>query len=56
MRLPGGMKDIEAAIEKLSRRHEKHIKAYDPKEGRVSGRVTGWLLNLNRFTELNIYI
>ena len=36
MRVPGGMKVIEAAIEKLSKRHEKHIKAYDPNEGRVS--------------------
>ena len=36
MRVPGGMKAIEAAIEKLSKRHEKHIKAYDPNEGRVS--------------------
>ena len=30
------MRVIEAAIEKLSKRHEKHIKAYDPNEGRVS--------------------
>ena len=36
MRVPGGMKAIEAAIEKLSKRHEKHIKAYDPNEGKVS--------------------
>mgnify|MGYP001372854346 CR=1 FL=1 len=36
MRVPGGMRVIEAAIEKLSKRHEKHIKAYDPNEGRVS--------------------
>ena len=34
--MPGGMKAIEAAIEKLSKRHEKHIKAYDPNEGKVS--------------------
>ena len=36
MRVPGGMRAIEAAIEKLAKRHEKHIKAYDPNEGRVS--------------------
>ena len=35
MRVPGGMKAIEAAIEKLSKRHMKHIKAYDPNEGKV---------------------
>ena len=31
------MKVIEAAIDKLSKRHVKHIKAYDPNEGKVSG-------------------
>ena len=36
MRKPGGMKVIEAAIDKLSKRHVKHIQAYDPNEGRVS--------------------
>ena len=36
MRKPGGMKVIEAAIDKLSKRHVKHIKAYDPNEGKVS--------------------
>ena len=30
------MKVIEAAIEKLARCHEKHIKAYDPNQGKVS--------------------
>ena len=33
MRVPGGMRVIEAAIEKPSKRHEKHIKASDPNEG-----------------------
>lgn len=33
MREDGGIKAIEAAIEKLSKKHEKHIKAYDPKQG-----------------------
>jgi len=42
MRVPGGMRAIEAAIEKLAKRHEKHIKAYDPNEGRDNERrLTG---------------
>ena len=35
MRQPGGIKAIEAAIDQLSKNHIKHIKAYDPKEGKV---------------------
>ena len=31
----GGMEAIEAAIEKLSKHHEEHIKVYDPKGGMV---------------------
>lgn len=38
MRTDGGMKAIEAAIEKLSKRHDRHIKAYDPKEGKDNER------------------
>lgn len=38
MREDGGMKAIEAAIEKLSKRHDRHIKAYDPKEGKDNER------------------
>lgn len=38
MRSNGGMKAIEEAIEKLSKRHERHIKAYDPKEGKDNER------------------
>lgn len=43
MRIDGGMKAIEQAIEKLSKRHDKHIKAYDPQGGeynklRLSGQ------------------
>lgn len=38
MRADGGMKAIEAAIEKLSKRHDRHIKAYDPKEGKDNER------------------
>ena len=42
MRRPGGMKVIEAAIDKLSKRHVKHIKAYDPNEGKDNERrLTG---------------
>ena len=35
MRKKGGMKAIENAIEKMSKQQERHIKAYDPKEGKV---------------------
>uniref|UniRef100_A0A1L8EFC9 Glutamine synthetase n=2 Tax=Haematobia irritans TaxID=7368 RepID=A0A1L8EFC9_HAEIR len=38
MRANGGMKAIEQAIEKLSKRHDRHIKAYDPKEGKDNER------------------
>lgn len=42
MRQEGGMKAIEAAIEKLSKQHAKHIKAYDPKQGAYNiERLTG---------------
>ena len=37
MRKPGGMKAIEAAIDNLSKHHIRHIKAYDPNEGKVGG-------------------
>ncbi|KAH8333914.1 hypothetical protein KR059_004461 [Drosophila kikkawai] len=38
MRADGGIKAIEEAIEKLSKQHERHIKAYDPKEGKDNER------------------
>eukprot|EP00092_Neocalanus_flemingeri_P026114 GFUD01028301.1.p1 GENE.GFUD01028301.1~~GFUD01028301.1.p1 ORF type:complete len:391 (-),score=76.51 GFUD01028301.1:109-1197(-) len=42
MREVGGMKHIEAAIEKLSKNHDCHIKAYDPNEGKDNERrLTG---------------
>jgi len=42
MREEGGMKVIETAIEKLSKQHARHIKAYDPKEGKDNERrLTG---------------
>ena len=42
MRKDGGMVHIEAAIEKLSKRHAHHIKLYDPKEGADNARrLTG---------------
>jgi len=38
----GGMEAIEAAIEKLSKHHEEHIKVYDPKGGMDNARrLTG---------------
>jgi len=43
-RAEGGMKDIEDAIEKLSNRHEWHIKKYDP---------TGGIDNARRLTGLH---
>jgi len=42
MREPNGIVAIEQAIEKLSRHHSKHIRAYDPKEGKDNERrLTG---------------
>ncbi|NXY51227.1 GLNA synthetase, partial [Ceuthmochares aereus] len=42
MRREGGLKHIEAAIEKLSKRHDYHICVYDPRGGRDnSRRLTG---------------
>lgn len=39
MRVPGGMKHIDAAIEKLSKRHDAHIKLYGKdNEQRLTGR------------------
>jgi len=42
MRLPGGIKHIEKAIEKMSLRHMEHIIAYDPHKGEDNKRrLTG---------------
>lgn len=42
MREDGGIKQIEEAIEKLSKRHAEHIKVYDPKGGSDNiRRLTG---------------
>ncbi|XP_015914705.1 glutamine synthetase isoform X2 [Parasteatoda tepidariorum] len=42
MRETNGLKFIEEAIEKLSRNHPRHIKAYDPKDGKDNERrLTG---------------
>jgi len=42
MRQEGGMNEIYSAIEKLSLRHDYHIKRYDPTEGKDnSRRLTG---------------
>jgi len=43
MRSDNGLVDIEKAIEKLSKQHAKHIKAYDPHEGKDNERrLTGF--------------
>jgi len=42
MRKPGGMKVIEEAIDRMSKHHIRHIKAYDPREGKDNERrLTG---------------
>ncbi|CAG0896986.1 unnamed protein product [Darwinula stevensoni] len=42
MRVENGITAIEAAIDKLSRHHVRHIKAYDPNEGKDNERrLTG---------------
>ena len=42
MREAGGMEHIEAAIEKLRKRHSRHIVEYDPNEGQDNKRrLTG---------------
>jgi glutamine synthetase len=42
MRQDGGIKYIEEAIEKLGKRHMKHIQVYDPKGGEDNKRrLTG---------------
>ena len=42
MREAGGLTEIESAIDKLSRHHIRHIKAYDPNEGKDNERrLTG---------------
>lgn len=42
MRKPGGIKAIEEAIDRLSKHHIRHIKAYDPQEGKDNERrLTG---------------
>merc|ERR1712113_1009844 len=38
MRKAGGMKAIETAIDRLSKHHIRHIKAYDPNEGKDNER------------------
>lgn len=38
MRQEGGITAIEKAIEKLSKQHPKHIKAYDPRGGKDNER------------------
>ena len=44
MREEGGLTEIEKAIDKLSRHHIRHIKAYDPNEGEQR-KKTKWHWN-----------
>ena len=42
MRKEGGLSEVYTAVEKLSRRHEYHIKMYDPHKGEDNKRrLTG---------------
>jgi len=42
MRKPGGMEAIQNAIDRMSKHHIRHIKAYDPREGKDNERrLTG---------------
>ena len=42
MRAPNGIVEIEKAIEKLSKKHARHIQAYDPRGGKDNERrLTG---------------
>lgn len=53
MREEGGIKAIEAAIEKMSKKHQKHIKAYDPRGGSYNAeRLIGALetSSIDKFT------
>ena len=34
MRADGGLSEIEKAVEKLSKKHQEHIKHYDPNGGK----------------------
>lgn len=38
MRAENGILEIEKAIEKLRKRHDTHIKAYDPRQGKDNAR------------------
>ncbi|XP_051986329.1 glutamine synthetase-like [Xyrauchen texanus] len=53
MREEGGMKHIEESIERLAKRHQYHIRAYDPKGGLDNARrLTGHheTSNINEFS------
>lgn len=53
MRADGGMKAIEAAIHKLSKHQERHIRAYDPKEGKDNERRLIGRLETSSITEFS---
>jgi glutamine synthetase len=46
MREEGGLTEIEKAIDKLSRHHIRHIKAYDPKEGKANINIIFGTVNV----------
>ncbi|XP_055841196.1 glutamine synthetase 2 cytoplasmic-like [Episyrphus balteatus] len=50
MRSDGGIKEIENAIQKLSNCHDRHIRAYDPKQGKDNERR---LTGLNETSSIN---
>ena len=43
MREPNGLVAIEAAIDRLSKHHIRHIKAYDPNEGKLFSHFLNFL-------------
>lgn len=53
MRADGGIKAIEAAIHKLSKHQERHIRAYDPKEGKDNERRLIGKLETSSITEFS---
>ncbi|KRZ52922.1 Glutamine synthetase [Trichinella nativa] len=53
MRMPGGLKYIEEGVELLSKRHDKHIKMYDPKGGKDNERRLVGRLETSSLTDFS---
>ena len=51
MREEGGLTAIESAIDKLSKHHIRHIKAYDPNEGKDHFCISQNVSPLRNYTE-----